>query len=174
MALLFGDKHMNHINPIFKLQEKGVRAISFQSRISPARPIFNDLKLLNLPKIFELRLLTFVFDSVKRTKPSYFHDFFLFSSSVHQYLTRHTSQGNHTCCKRTAYSTAWNTLVISALSFGIYYPLKSVMLHQHDSSKQSWKVTFWAKLTNELFVSFDIDLPQFILRLFYPIYLITT
>ena len=95
MVLLFGVKHMNpHINPIFKLQEKAVRAISFRPRMSPARPIFNDLKLLKLREIFELRLQTFVFDSIKKTSPSCFHDFFLLSSSVHHYSTRHASQGN--------------------------------------------------------------------------------
>ena len=91
--IVWGQTYESHINPIFKLQEKAVRAISFQPRMSPARPIFNDLKLLKLPEIFELRLLTFVFDSIK-TSPSCFHDFFLFSSSVHQYATRHASQGN--------------------------------------------------------------------------------
>jgi len=94
MTLLFGDKHESPINPIFKLQEKAVRAISYQSWMYPAHPIFNDLKLLKLPEIFELRLLTFVFDSVKKTSPSCFHDFFFFSSSVHQYSTRHASQSN--------------------------------------------------------------------------------
>ena len=63
--IVWGQTYESHINPIFKLQEKAVRAISFQPRMSTARPIFNDLKLLKLPEIFELRLLTFVFDSIK-------------------------------------------------------------------------------------------------------------
>ena len=95
MVLLFGVKHI-HITLIlfFKLQKRAVRAISFQPRMSPSLPIFNDLKLLKLSEIFELRLLTFVFDSVKKTSPRCFHDFFLFSSSVHQYSTRQASQGD--------------------------------------------------------------------------------
>ena len=36
----------------------------------------------------------FVFDTVNKTSPSCFHDFFLFSSSVHQYSTRQASQGD--------------------------------------------------------------------------------
>ena len=52
-----------------------------------------DLKLLKLREIFELRPLTFVFHSVKKTSPSCFHVFFLLSSSVHHYSTRHASQG---------------------------------------------------------------------------------
>ena len=75
-------------------RKKLIRAISFQSRMSPSLPIFDDFKLLKLSEIFELRPLTFVFDSVKKASPSFFHDFFLFSSSVHQYATRQASQGD--------------------------------------------------------------------------------
>ena len=57
---------------------------------SPVR-FFNDLKLLKLPEIFELLLLTFLFDSIKKASPSCFHDFFLLSYSVDQYWTRHAS-----------------------------------------------------------------------------------
>ena len=35
---------------------------------------------------------TFFFDSISKTSPGCFHDFFLFSSSVHQYATRQASQ----------------------------------------------------------------------------------
>ena len=95
MVLLFGAKHI-HLTLILlsNYKKEGVRAISFQPRMSPSLPIFNDLKLLKLSEIFELRLLTFVFDSVKKTSPRCFHDFFLFSSSVHQYSTRQASQGD--------------------------------------------------------------------------------
>ena len=82
--IVWGKTYASYIDPIFKLQKKAVRDISFQPRMSPSLPIFNDLKLLKLSEIFELRLLTFVFDSAKKTSPSCFHDFFLFNSSVHQ------------------------------------------------------------------------------------------
>ena len=86
--------YASYVDPIFRLQKKAVRAISFQPRLSPSLPIFKDLKLLKLSEIFELRLLIFVFDSVNKTSPSCFHNFFLFSSSVHQYYTRQASQGD--------------------------------------------------------------------------------
>ena len=90
----WGQTYASYIDPIFKLQKKAVRAISFQPRMSPSLPIFNDFKLLKLSEIFELQLLTFVFDSVNKTSPNCFHDFFLLSSSVHQYSTRVASQGD--------------------------------------------------------------------------------
>ena len=92
--IVWGETYASYIDPIFKLQKKAVRAISFQPRMSPSLPIFSDLKLLKLSELFELRLLVFVFDSVNKTSPSCFHDFFLFSSSVHQYSTRQASQGD--------------------------------------------------------------------------------
>ena len=92
--IVWGQTYASCIDPIFKLQKKAVRAISFQPRMSPSLPIFNDFKLLKLSEIFELRHLTFVFDSINKTSPSCFHDFFLLSSSVHQYSTRQASQGD--------------------------------------------------------------------------------
>ena len=61
--------------------------------MSPARPIFNDLKLLKLPEIFELRLLTFVFDSIKKLHLVAFMTFPIqfFCSSIRD---KHASQVN--------------------------------------------------------------------------------
>ena len=92
--IVWGQTFASYMDPIFKLQKKAVRAISFQPHMSPSAPIFTDFKLLRLSEIFELRLLTFVFDSINRISPSCFHNFFLFNSSVHQYSTRQASQGN--------------------------------------------------------------------------------
>ena len=104
--IVWGQTYASYIDPIFKLQKKAVRAISFQPRMSPSLPIFNDFKLLKLSEIFELRLLTFVFDSINKTSPSCFHDFFLLSSSVHQYSTRKASQGDLYMFKKQ--SSVWS------------------------------------------------------------------
>ena len=45
--------------------------------MTPSLLIFNDFKLLKLPELFELQLLTFVFDFVTKTSPTCFHDFVL-------------------------------------------------------------------------------------------------
>ena len=92
--IVWGQTYASYIEPVFRLQKKAIRAISFQPRLSPSLPIFKDLKLLKLSDIFELRLLTFVFDSVNKTSPECFHNFFVFNSSVHQYCTRQASQGD--------------------------------------------------------------------------------
>ena len=78
--------------------------------MSPSLPIFNDFKLLKLSEIFELRLLTFVFDSINKTSPSCFHDFFLLSSSVHQYSTRQASQGDLYMLKKNSLQYGQKTI----------------------------------------------------------------
>ena len=108
--IFWGQTYASYTEPIFRLQKKAVRAISFQPRMFPSLPIFKGLKLLKLSDIFELRLLTFVFDSINKTSPDCFHNFFLFSSSVHQYSTRQASHGD-------LYMTHQNTL---------HYGLKSI------------------------------------------------
>ena len=104
--IVWGQTYESHINPIFKLQEKAVRAISFQPQMSPARPIFNDLKLLKLPEIFELQLLTFVFDSIKKI---HLVAFMTFSYSVLLFINTRQDipvKVIYTCFKRTAFNTA--------------------------------------------------------------------
>ena len=94
MVLLFGVKHMLLILTQYSNYRKRQRELSHFSPAWLPLPMFNDSKLLRLSEIFEFRLLCFVLDSVNKTSPSWFHDFFLFSSSVHQYSTWKGSQGD--------------------------------------------------------------------------------
>ena len=77
--IVWGQTYASYIEPVFRLQQKAIRAISFQPRLSPSLPIFKDLELLRLSDILYHRLLTFVFDSVKKTSPESFHNFFVFN-----------------------------------------------------------------------------------------------
>ena len=82
--IVWGQTYASYIDPIFKLLKKAVRAISFQPRMSPSLSIFNNFNLLKLSELFELRLLTFVFDSLNKTSPTCFHDFFYL---IHQFIS---------------------------------------------------------------------------------------
>ena len=74
-----------HIKPIYLLQKKVVRAIAFKSFRSPSTSIFSDLKILKLYDLSELKLLTFVYESVNKISPSFFHNFFETLTTVHHY-----------------------------------------------------------------------------------------
>ena len=77
----------SYLEPIFKLQE---------TFCSPSLPIFKKLKLklLRHQDIFQLRLSTFVYESITKKKPSCFHDYFSFNANIHQHSTRQSNSGN--------------------------------------------------------------------------------
>ena len=74
--LVWGLSDESYINPVFLLQKRVVRAISFEHFTSPSSPIFLDLKILRLHDLFQLKLLSFVYDSVNKISPACFHSFF--------------------------------------------------------------------------------------------------
>ena len=150
--VVWGKANASYTDPIFNLQKKAVTTISFQPRMSPSIPIFNDLKLLKLSEIFELRLFTFVFDSVSKFSPSCFHDFFLFSSSVHQYATRHRPvKVICLCLGIIVFNMVLSQFVTLVLNFEMLYQWNSEMLHQKYRSKQNWKFIYWKRPSSEYY-----------------------
>ena len=101
--LVWGLTYETYINPVFLLQKRVVRAISFVHFTAPSSPIFSDLKILKLHDLFQLKLLSFVYDLVNRTSPSCFHSFFDLVESVHRYGTRQVT-------KKDIFLTQKNTL----------------------------------------------------------------
>ena len=92
--LVWGLTYETYINPVFLLQKRVVRAMSFENFTSPSTPIFLNLKILKLHDLFQLKLLTFVYDCVNKIAPSYFHPFFALVETVHQYGTRQASKND--------------------------------------------------------------------------------
>ena len=107
--------------PIYLLQKKAIRAIAFKSFTSPSTPIFSDLKILKLYDLFDFKLLTFVYESVNKISPSFFHNFFETLTTVHHYNTRQALKGDifmtreNTLqyglrCVRCAGAKSWNSI----------------------------------------------------------------
>ena len=92
--LVWGLTYETYINPVFLLQKRVVRAISFERFTSHSNPIFSDLKILKLHDLFQLKLLCFVYESVHKISPICFHNFFKSLESVHQYDTRQAGKDN--------------------------------------------------------------------------------
>ena len=92
--VVWGLTHETFIKPVFMLQKRVLKAISFEHSYSHSTPIFLNHKILKLHYLFQVKLLTFVFECMNTTAPSYFHSFFPLVKSVHQYVTRHSSKSN--------------------------------------------------------------------------------
>ena len=92
--IVWGQTYTSYIEPIFKLQKRAIRVISHQSYLVHSLPIFKELKLLTLPDVFKLKLLTFVFESTNKITPACFHNFFSSNSFMHHYDTRQSVRGD--------------------------------------------------------------------------------
>ena len=88
--IVWGLNYEVHTTPIYLLEKRVVRAITFKSFTSPSTPIFSNLKILKLYDLFQLKLLTFVYESVNKISPVFFHNFLkpsqLFISMIHTIL----------------------------------------------------------------------------------------
>ena len=91
--LVWGLTYETYISPLFLLQERVVRVISFEHFTAPFTPIFSDLKTLKLQDLFQL-MLSFVYDCINKISPSYFHSLFELVDSVHQYSTQQAHKNN--------------------------------------------------------------------------------
>ena len=77
--------------PINVFQKKVLRAISFQPHCPPSAPTFLRTKISDL---FDLKLASFVYESVHKISLVPFHNFFQSVSSVNQHSTRQASKGD--------------------------------------------------------------------------------
>ena len=90
--LVCGLVYETHIKPV--LQKRVLRAISFENYAAHSTPIFLNLKILKLHDLFRPKLLSFVYQYVKRISPSSFNTCFDSVSNVHQYGTLQAIKGD--------------------------------------------------------------------------------
>ena len=127
--LIWGLTYETHINPVFLLQQRAVRAISFEHYTAPSTPIFSDLKILKLQDLFHLKLLTFVYECVNKISPSCLHSFFELVGSVHQYGTRQVIKSNIFLTQKIPCNMVLGQYVIVELNAGKTFLLISNNLH---------------------------------------------
>ena len=98
--IVWGQTFASYLEPIFKLQKRAVRAISHQTFLAHSYPIFKELKLLRIDDVFKTKLLTFVYESINKLTPVYFHNFFCHVTSIHSHNTRQSTSGGQFLAQR--------------------------------------------------------------------------
>ena len=94
------------ISSVIKLQKRAVKIITSTNFRSPSQPLFNQLKILPLNKIYEYCIILFMFKYVNNLLPHLFESIFVFNLNVHSYETRqsrklHVPKGNISLLYRT-------------------------------------------------------------------------
>ncbi|MCP4484330.1 MAG: reverse transcriptase family protein [Flavobacteriaceae bacterium] len=90
----WGLTYGTYLKPLFLLQKKILRCISFQNFIAPSAPIFHSLKILKLEDMIHSNVLNFAYKAMNKLSPTCFHNFFTPNSSVHRFGTRQVTRGD--------------------------------------------------------------------------------
>ena len=94
---VWGLTHPTVLDPLYKLQKKVVRAITFNNKYTHTTPLFYDLRLLKIHEIHSSKLLCFVYDCKQGSLLQPFSDslfpFILFMITTH---------GKHTLLRRAS------------------------------------------------------------------------
>ena len=92
--IVWGQTFASYLEPLLKLQNRAVQAISHQTILAHSLPVSKDLKLLRIDDICKSMLLTFIYESINKLTHVYFHNFFYHNVSIHSHNTRHSICGD--------------------------------------------------------------------------------
>jgi len=94
--VVWGHTYDSTLNPIFILQKKLVRIMTFSHYNAHTNQLFYNLKILKLPDITFLQTALFMFDYYSGNLPETFSNFFTQVHNLHHYNTRLASKLTYT------------------------------------------------------------------------------
>ena len=120
---VWGSTFTTKTDPIFILQKKVLKIITFNKVIASSAPLFDALQILKLNDIFKFQVTSFVYECLNNLASIYFSEYFVSIHSVHIIGTRQSKKGDLFAlrCNTTQYGLRsihylgvriWNSLPI--------------------------------------------------------------
>ena len=89
---VWGGASCTLISSLYKLQKRAVRIIKSAPFRAHTEPIFLELKLLPIAKVYLFSIIMYMFQFEEQMLPSIFDDFFIQNIDIHQYSTRQSKK----------------------------------------------------------------------------------
>ena len=126
-----------HINSLFKLQKKAIRIIKSAPYRAQTLPLFTEMKLLPLHKIYDYCLLLFMFKFVKGLLPDIFNEMFIRNNNVSVQNTRQSNYLRTPSCRTAMIQKTvrykgvigWNSIVKKLDNFCSLHSFKRRLKH---------------------------------------------
>ena len=90
--IAWGNTYNTTLQPIYILQKRAVRVITFLSFDHDSNPLFKLLGIIIFPDLVKYHMGIFVYKYHNQLLPSVFNSFFTKVDQVHSYNTRHASK----------------------------------------------------------------------------------
>ena len=129
---VWGLTHKSYLNPVYFIQKRVIKAMTFSDVMSQSGPLFHQLEILKLQDVHILQTVSFVFNCVRDLEPDHCNSYFQKNSAVHHYNTRQASREDSFLFRR-------NT---------DHFGLKSIQfflckaLEHHPSETEKFLITF--------------------------------
>ena len=96
--LIWASTYVTNLQRIYLLQKRAVRAISKADYKASSKPLFANLKILDVFSIYSLQVSSFMYLYHNGALPISFTQIFQTGNKIHQYLTRYSDfYRPHTC-----------------------------------------------------------------------------
>ena len=92
--IAWGNTYESNVRPLFILQKRAIRIITFSSFTEHTSPIFKSLKIVEFFDIVKLITSVFMYKFHRKLLPSIFSNFFTPVRNVHNYNTRVASKSS--------------------------------------------------------------------------------
>ena len=89
--LVWGNTYLTNIKPLFILQKRAVRTMTFCKFDEHSSPLFKQTNILKLSDLIKFQISIFMYKFHKNQLPAVFDSYFLSISKVHNYSTRLSS-----------------------------------------------------------------------------------
>ena len=115
-------QYIYHLHGFFvNSQRKVIRIIKGVCPRTPTASLFNDLRILELPKLYKVAVMMFMYRYVKGELPNLFSNLFRYQAEFHDYDTRNVNNFRLPFCRlgivkmhvRYTGAETWNSLCIT-------------------------------------------------------------
>ena len=121
---VWGSTYPMYTDPIFILQKRILKIITFNEVTVSSTPLFDSLQILKLSDLFKLQVTSFVYECLNSLAPIYFREYFTSIQSIHSIGTRQSKKGDLYAlrCNTTQYGLRsihysgvriWNSLPVA-------------------------------------------------------------
>ena len=110
-TLIWASTNVSYLEPLYVLQKKAIRIITFSPPRTPSKPLFSKNNFLSLHSIFKFHMACFVFSHFNNILPTPVSSILHFNHEYHDYLTR--SRFNlHKTNHKYQFAITWQAPVI--------------------------------------------------------------
>ena len=158
---MWGNTYESTLKPIFILQKKALRIVTFSQYDSPSSPLFKSLQVIKFCDLVTFHIATFMYKFHNQLLPTAFHSFFTKVTNIHKYTTRLAAkQSYYLPFVRTNYG-----------KFNIRFQGPSIWNCIDKDIKLSSKAMFKKKIKTQYLKKYYLRLHSIYLRLFCSIFL---